>query len=306
MTQRFAVRLSWDFVGPNGERVWGDDLGMGPLDVEPDLVEWSILQGSGREIGPEHIADCDGLVLLTSRVTERTFERGAERLTIVGRHGVGYDSVNVAACTAHDVALFITPESSRHPVAAAAVTFILALSRRVLEKDQLVRAGRWADRQGYVGHEIQRKTLGIIGLGNIGREVVRLLAPFEMRVLAHDPFLAPDRVPAGVELVPLETLLRESDYVSIHCLLTPETHHLIGDAALSMMKPTAHLINLARGPIVDQVALTAALSSRQIAGAALDVFDPEPIRPDDPLLALDNVICDTITAHRRRVDRGIS
>ena len=143
MLERFQVRLSWDFVGTNGEHVWGEDLGTGPLDAAPELVEWRILRGAGREIGPEHIADCDGLVLLGPRVSSKTFAGGAERLTIIGRHGVGYDSVDVDACTHNDVALFITPESSRHPVAAAALTFILALSRRLFVKDRLVRERRW-------------------------------------------------------------------------------------------------------------------------------------------------------------------
>jgi phosphoglycerate dehydrogenase-like enzyme len=292
----FEVGLSEDFVGPRGELVWGPDLGVGPLEAAPDLVSWRILAGSRQRIEARHVAEVDGLVLLAARLPADAFAAGAPRLAVVGRHGVGYDAVDVEACTANDVALFTTPASSRHPVAAAALAFVLALSRRVLEKDRIVRRGRWSERATIVGHEIQARTLGIVGLGNIGRELVRLVAPFEMRVLAHDPYLAPARAPPGVELVPLDELLRRADFVSLHCPLTEQTRHLIDARALALMKPEAYLINLARGPIVDGAALHDALAGRRIAGAALDVFDPEPPRPDDRLLALDNVLLSPHTA----------
>src|SRR5262249_48237363 len=132
------------------------------------------------------------------------------------------------------------------------------------------------------------RTLGVIGLGNVGREVFDLAKPLGMRHLAHDPY--PAAAVEGVELVGLETLLGESDFVCVCCALTPETHHLLDEARLALLQPTAYLINVARGPIVDQKALTEALTQRRIAGAGLDVFEQEPIDPDDPLLALDNVI----------------
>jgi phosphoglycerate dehydrogenase-like enzyme len=138
------------------------------------------------------------------------------------------------------------------------------------------------------------RTLGLVGLGNIGRDVVRLVAPFEMRVLAHDPYARWDDLPPGVALVDLDTLLRESDFVSINCPLTRETRHLIGGAQLGLMKPTAYLINTARGPIVDERALCEALAGGRIAGAGLDVFEQEPTPADNPILALPNVI---VTPH---------
>src|SRR5262245_38245334 len=130
--QRFRVALSWDFVDSNGELVWGEDLGIDQLKGAPDLVEWDILKGSGQEVTPAHIVNGDGLMLLALPVTANTFSAGAKDLTIIGRHGVGYDSVDVAACTANGVALFTTPQTSRHPVATAALAFILSLSRRVI------------------------------------------------------------------------------------------------------------------------------------------------------------------------------
>jgi phosphoglycerate dehydrogenase-like enzyme len=176
------------------------------------------------------------------------------------------------------------------------LTFILTLSRRVIEKDRLVREGRWAERHQYIGHEIQGKTLGIIGLGSIGRELVRLVAPFEMKLLAHEPYLLSGSQSKGVRMVSLEQLLRESDYVSLHCPLTEGTRHLLNDATLRLMKRGAYLINLARGPIIDQAALAKILAERRLGGAALDVFDLEPIKPDDPLLTLDNVLLSPHTA----------
>jgi phosphoglycerate dehydrogenase-like enzyme len=292
----FEVGFSEDFVGPRGELVWGPDLGVGPLEAAPELVSWRILPGSRGQIGPEHLAAVDGLVLLAPRLPASAFVGAEPRVLVVGRHGVGYDAVDVDACTANDVALFTTPASSRHPVAAAALSFLLALSRRVREKDLIVRERRWPERAALVGHEIQARTLGIVGLGGIGRELVRLVAPFEMRILAHDPYLALDRAPAGVELVPLAHLLREADFVSLHCPLTDQTRHLIDAAALALMKPGAYIINLARGPIVVGAALHEALASGRIAGAALDVFEPEPPRADDPLLSLDNVLLSPHTA----------
>ena len=165
----------------------------------------------------------------------------------------------------------------------------------MLIKDRLTRDGRWDEKLDYMGLGITGRTLGLVGLGNIGREVFKLAQPFEMRHLAYDPYATPEQAEtAGVELVDLETLLRTSDFVSICCALTPETHHLINAERLALMKETAYLINAARGPIVDQAALTVALRENRIQGAALDVFEQEPVDPNDPILTLDNVI---VTPH---------
>jgi D-3-phosphoglycerate dehydrogenase len=171
------------------------------------------------------------------------------------------------------------------------MTFLLALSHKLLIKDRLTRAGRWGDKLDYMGQGITGRTLGIVGLGNIGRDVLRLAAPFELKCLAFDPHVGRDSIHGlDVELVALDKLLRESDYVAICCALTPETRQLINESRLRLMKPTSYLINVARGPVVDQQALTRALQERWIAGAGLDVFEQEPIDPADPLLSLDNVI----------------
>jgi D-3-phosphoglycerate dehydrogenase len=212
---------------------------------------------------------------------------GADRLRVLARLGVGYDTVDVDACTKAGVLLTITPDGVRRPMASSAMAFVLALAHRMLQKDRNVRLGGW-DRLEQAGVGLTGRTLGLIGVGNVGRDVVALSEPFGMRRIAYDPYLG--TAPPGVELVPLETLMREADFAVILCPLTDETRRLVNAERLGLMKPTAFLVNVARGPIVDQAALTEALQERRIAGAALDVFEREPPEPDDPLLSLDNVI----------------
>jgi D-3-phosphoglycerate dehydrogenase len=177
-------------------------------------------------------------------------------------------------------------------VAEGIVTLLLALTRNLPRLDALVRAGRWEEKTRYSSIGLAGRTFGSIGVGNIGTELFQLLRPFGLaRLLAFDPYVSAARgAELGIELVPLETLLAESDFVAINCPLTNETWHLIGERELRQMRPSAFLINTARGAIVDQAALTRALQEHCIAGAALDVFEHEPIALDDPLLQLDNVI----------------
>jgi phosphoglycerate dehydrogenase-like enzyme len=199
--------------------------------------------------------------------------------------------VDVAALTRNRVLLTITPDGVRRPVAASALAFLLALSHKLPQKDRLTRAGLWSEKLDYMGTGLTGRRLGIIGCGNTGRELFHLAAPLEMKHATYDPYLSPDVArEAGIEWVSLEQLLAESDFVVVCCALTPDTHHLLDASRLALMKPTAYLINVARGPIVDQVALTARLQEGKLAGAALDVFEKEPPEPNDPLLQLDNVI----------------
>ena len=284
----FRVGLTVDFLRPDGRQAF-PDIDLSPLDGAEGL-EWHCLEEGVEEVPAEAAADCDALLVLGPRISAATL-RGAGRLAVVARIGVGYDSVDVDACTRAGVALTITPDGVRRPVASAAMAFLLALAHRLPVKDRLTREGRWADRVDHMGLGLRGRTLGLVGLGNIGGEVCRLCAPFEMTLLAADPFAGEEAAAGlGARLVSLADLLSEADFVLICCALTPETRHLIGAAELDRMKPTAHLINVARGPIVDQAALTAALGQGAIAGAALDVFEEEPVDPGDPILRLDNVI----------------
>jgi D-3-phosphoglycerate dehydrogenase len=288
MAERFRIGVTRDFLKPDGSLGFGD-IGLSQFDADPG-VAWSYLPENEPILRPETIAPCDGLLVLGPQVTGQTLE-GAERLRVIARFGVGYDNIDVEACTRQGVALTITPDGVRRPVAAAVMTFLLALSHKLLVKDRLTREGRWAEKLDYMGQGVTGRTLGIVGLGNIGREVLRLAAPFDLRCLAFDPYVNGQSVrDLNVDLVSLEELLRESDYVAICCALTPQTRHLINEPRLRLMKATSYLINVARGPVVDQQALTQALQQRRIAGAGLDVFEQEPIDPADPILKLDNVI----------------
>jgi phosphoglycerate dehydrogenase-like enzyme len=168
---------------------------------------------------------------------------------------------------------------------------MLALVKRLPQQERIVRAGRWDLQANVMGSELEGRTLGILGLGHSGRELVRLVAPFDMGLLAYSPHADPAVAAAlGVRLTTLEEVLRTSDFVSLHSRLTEATRHLLGAAQLALMKPSAYLVNVARGELIDQAALVAALRERRIAGAGLDVFEVEPLAPDDPLLGLDNVI----------------
>lgn len=281
----FRIGLTRDFLKPDGTIGFGD-IGLSLLEAA-EGVTWEFLPGNTSVLQPEQVAGYDGLLVLTPKVTFATLV-GADRLSVIARFGVGYDNVDVSACTEAGVMLTITPDGVRRPVAVSAITMLLALSHKLLIKDRLTREGRWAEKLGYMGQGVRGRTLGVIGVGNIGREIFQLAAPFEMRHIAYDPFLKTS-VP-GVELVSLETLLQDADYIVVCCALTAETHHLLNAERLSLLKSNAYLINVARGPVIDQAALTMALTNHQFAGAGLDVFDVEPVSPDDPLLKLDNVI----------------
>jgi phosphoglycerate dehydrogenase-like enzyme len=275
----FRVGVTRDVRREDGSS-W-HDLGL----LDEAGLDWEFLPEHPRELPPELVAPYDALVVFSPRVTAETVA-GQERLVLVARLGVGYDTVDVEACTAAGVLLTISPDGIRRPMASAAMAFTLALAHRLFEQDRHVRAGRW-ERFAHVGVGLQDRTLGIVGLGNVGRELVRLARPFELRLLAADPYVEPVD---GVELVELDELLARSDVVCVTCPLTDETRHLLDERRLALMRSTAFLVNVARGPIVDQAALTRVLQERRIAGAALDVFEQEPVAPDDPLLSLDNVI----------------
>lgn len=232
------------------------------------------------------------LSMITDPINDALLDH-APQLRIVANMAVGYDNIDVPALTKRGVLVTNTPGVLTETTADLSFALILGLARRIAEADAFVRAGRWKawGPLFFVGHDVHHATLGIIGLGRIGVEVAKRARGFDMRVLytnRHRNIEAEETL--GCLPVDLPTLLRESDFVSIHAPLTPETHHLISTLQLSMMKPTAFLINVARGPLLDQRALYVALRDGVIAGAALDVTDPEPIPMDDPLLSLPNCL----------------
>jgi len=299
----FRVALTGDFLDESGAVAYGN-IGLDRLASQPyirrhfvtdlaprpnDKGYWSRLYS--LEITPDHIKDVDGLVVLRPWVKRSTFGSGAGDLVVIGRSGAGYDKIDLAACTEHGVAVFNAPLALNHSTASSALLFILALTKRLPDQDRIVREGRWDRQASVMGSEIQGRSLGIVGLGHSGRELARLVAPFAMRILAFSPHANPAEARSlGVRLTSLEQVLRESDFLSLHCRLNATTRRLIGAAQLAMMKPSAYFINVGRGELVDQQALVAALRDRRIAGAGLDVFEVEPLPPEDPLIGLDNVI----------------
>jgi len=254
-------------------------------------VTWEFFPMRGQEIYADEIVGYDALLTLLARVTPESLA-GNEQLAVIARWGVGYDMIDVPACTESDVLLAITTDAVRKPVAEAIVTFFLALAKKLSAKDQLVRTGRWDLKAQTSGLGLSGKTVGSVGSGNIGGEMFRLLGPFDLgRKLVYDPYLSPERADAmGVELVDLQTVFRESDFIAINCPHTAETEGLIDADLFALMKPTAYFVNTARGPIVRQADLTAALQAGQLAGAGLDVFEEEPLSVEHPLIGMENVI----------------
>ena len=289
----FRVALSADFRKPDGSPSFRE-FDLSPLEDHPDIDLFHL--EPEPEISAAQLADVDALILLTPRVGAASLTPNG-RLAMVARFGVGFDNVDLAACSAHDVAVVITPDGVRRPVAVSILTLIFALSGKLFVKDRLARRGPagWAEKTVHNGIGLVGLTLGSVGVGNIGAEMFRLARPPDMRFIAHDPYIAPAlAAELGVTLTNLDTVFRESDFVCVNCPLSDETHHLVDAERLAQMKPTAFLINTARGPIVDQAALTDALREDRIAGAGIDVFEREPPDAEDPLLTLDNAI---VTPH---------
>ena len=237
----------------------------------------------------EAARDVDGILLRACTLTASIIE-AAERLQIVSRHGVGYDNVDVEACTRRGIVVSITESANAQAVSEHAFACMLALANKIVAANVGIRQGEW-DRAGNVGLELSGKVLGIFGLGRIGSKVARQARAFDMEVIACDPYIDKTRATRfDTELVDPITLLERADFITLHVPLSTETRHLIGLPELERMKSTAYLVNTARGGIVDETAVCAALGSGSIAGAALDVFEEEPVAPDHPLFQLDNLL----------------
>ena len=288
MPDEFRVALVADLLGPDGGVVF-DDFGVDLLDEAG--VSHAYLAEDRSPVTPDQLSDFDVVVSMGQAYTRESFA-GVERLALIARTGVGYDMIDMDAATDADVMITITPEATRKPVASATMALMLGLCHRVTIKDAIVRNDDWGVRFDHMGCEIRGRVVGLIGMGMIGREVVRMLAPFEpSEILFSDPAVsAEEAARLGVVLVDRETLLRRSTFVTIHCPLNEHTRHLIGARELRLMREDAFLVNTARGAIVDQEALTRALREGWIKGAAIDVFEREPPDPDDELLTLPNVI----------------
>jgi phosphoglycerate dehydrogenase-like enzyme len=304
----FRLAISGDFLNERGEDACGE-FPLSEFDAARHLEYHFIVDQAPRagdadywrrfyslEMTPRDLlgtdgTGLDGLILLRPWLKRPVIESAAETLVVIGRSGAGYDKVDVAACTDAGVALFNAPLALNHSTASTALLFMLALAKRLLPQERITRAGRWDRQAAEMGEELSGRTLGIIGLGHSGRELARLVAPFGMRLLAYSPHADPEiAAKLGISLTALAPLLREADFVSVHARPRPENRHLLGAEQFALMRPGAYFINIARGELVDQAALVDVLRRKGIAGAALDVFEVEPLPLTDPLIKLDNVI----------------
>ena len=289
MAKAFRVGVTRDILNSRGEPAFGN-AALAILE-DAENIDWDYLPAVVPEITADHAAQYDALYVNIPRVPAAAVSRPDCRLRVVARHGVGYDSVDVAAMTRAGVIVTHTPSSMPRPVATIALTFILALAGKLMLKDRLTRTGRWNERMDHMGIGLTGRTLGVVGAGRIGKELLRMARVFDVKLLAADPNVnAIELGYLGARKVELDSLLDEADFVVTCCLLDASTRHLMGAPQFARMKSTAHFINVARGPVVDEHALIDALRARCIAGAALDVFEHEPVDRDNPLLAMDNVI----------------
>ena len=286
----FTVGLTRDLSDGAGGFSWGN------VSIETlSPLSWKFMANAEPFLTPTDFEGLSAVAFAGVGINAESFGTPSNSPLLISRFGVGYDNVDLAACTQAGVALTITPDGSKKPVATAALTLMLATMFRLVAKDHQARAFDWGNRIQGLGSGLNGKTIGTIGLGNVANEFFRLISPFETRRLACDPWKKSEEAAAiGVELVDLETIVAQSDVIVVTAALTPETRHLIGKAQFARMKKSAILINISRGPIVDEEALVIALKQGDIAGAGLDVFEVEPIAENNPLMQMSNVI---VTPH---------
>jgi glyoxylate reductase len=272
------------------------------IKILEEVAEVEIFEGENnaipRDLLIEKVINIDGLLpLLTEKIDAELMDIST-KLQVVSNYAVGFNNIDVKEATKRGIRVTNTPGVLTDTTADCAFTLMTAIARRIVEADKYIRNKKWVDAWGpkmFIGSDIHGKTLGLIGMGRIGSAMVPRAKGFNMKVIYHDDYLDPAiGKKIGVKRKTLDELFNESDYVSLHVPLTSETHHMISEKQLKMMKSTAYLINTSRGPVVDEKALFKALKEGWITGAALDVHEEEPTDPDNPLLELDNII---VTPH---------
>src|SRR5579883_2005786 len=232
--------------------------------------DWNVIVSNPKEYS-KHLGDAEALVVRSAVQVTPDVLKKAPKLRVIGRAGVGVDNVDLPAATAAGVLVMNTPGGNAVSVAEHTIALMLSLARSIPQASASTRAGRW-EKKKFLGNELRGKTLGVIGLGNIGAAVVRLARPFGMKIIAHDPYVAPQIASdEGAELVPLEDLYARSDYITLHVSLTPQTNNMLNRAAFARMKHGVRIVNCARGELIDAAALEEAMASGKVAGAALDV-----------------------------------
>ena len=285
----FKVGSSRDLITASGKPAF-NEAAFEELARNPD-IEWEWIDHDVAWITPDLAAQYDAIHVNLPRVTAESVSRDDCRVKIFARNGVGFDTVDVAACAAKGITVTNTPFAIRRPVAVAALTHIFALSGNLLIKDRLVREGRWNDRVEHMGVGLSGRTLGLVGAGGIGQELIPLARPFFQDILVADPHVEANVLgDLGARKVDFRDMLARSDFVCALCPLNDETHHIMDAVAFATMKPGAMFINVARGPVHNEVALVEALRSGHLGGAALDVTEEEPLSSDSPLTKMENTI----------------
>ena len=266
-----------------------DELSEEGLAILRETGDVTVRTGMSEDELREELPRYHALVVRSATtVTGRSLEL-AKNLAVIGRAGIGVDNIDVAAATDRGIVVMNTPDAGAVTTSELAVALLMSLARKIASADASVRSGEW-EKSKYTGVEISGKTLGVLGLGRIGRHVAERGAGLQMKVMAHDPVVRQEDAPENIRLVEMEELLVESDFLSVHVPLLPDTRHLLSTESFALMKPTAMLIHAARGGIVDEEALCDALESGRLAGAALDVFENEPLDPDSRLRSTPNLL----------------
>ncbi len=279
MKEKFAVLVSDSM----------SESGLAPLQAAPNLVV-DVITGQSQEKLIEMIGKYDALVVRSAtKVTEEVIQAG-KQLRVIARAGVGVDNIAVEAATQAGIIVVNAPTGNVVAAAEHTIAMLMAVARNVPQASAHVHAGQWK-RERFMGVEVRDKTLGTVGLGRVAQEVVRRAQGLGMTVIAYDPYVTAEyALQRGVTLVDLDTLVEQADFITLHVPLTPQTRHLIGRERLARMKPTTRLINVARGGVVNEQALAEAVAAGQLAGAALDVFENEPLQADSPLRTVPNII----------------
>lgn len=263
--------------------------GLGPL-VEDDIVDVVAVDDSSSDEFESALRSADALIVRSATRVTRDMLARAPRLKAVGRAGVGVDNIDIPAATVKGIAVFNAPGGSTVAAAELTMALLISVARKIPAAEASVRRGEW-NRAAFKGVELRGKTLGLIGAGRIGSEVATRCQAFGMEVVAYDPYLSPTRADElDVELTGLDEVIERGDFISMHVPLTDETRGICGSYALSKMKPTAFVVNASRGGVVDEAALAKALHNGDIAGAALDVYDDEPLSADSPLRDAPNLV----------------
>jgi D-3-phosphoglycerate dehydrogenase len=249
---------------------------------------WDVVISNPKDYAP-HLADCDALIVRSAVKVTKDVLKQSPKLRVIGRAGVGVDNVDLDAATAAGVLVMNTPGGNAISVAEHTLALMLSMARAIPQASASIKSGKW-EKKKFLGNELRGKMLGVIGLGSIGREVVRRAKAFEMKVVGHDPYVSPQTAAAlDVQLLSLDDLYAQSDYITLHVALTPETDHFLNAEAFKKMKPGVRIVNCARGELIDPKALAEAANAGIVSGAALDVFEKEP-PGDDPIFHIDSIV----------------